>query len=152
MKYQDVLEKMKKFCAYQERSEHETERKLKALWVDAEQIATIIQTLKHENYLSENRFVELFVRSKVNQKRWGEKKIRQALAHHLIDSSIINREIEKIDAVIYRKNLEHIAEKKHHQLRDLPTEKRLFRLKSYMYLMGYDMQLLIEVAESYEKA
>ena len=73
MKHQDLLHKMKNFCAYQERAEHEVERKLKAMWVDPDQIAEIIDKLKNENYLNEERFVELFVRSKVNQKRWGEK-------------------------------------------------------------------------------
>jgi regulatory protein len=152
MKYEDLLHKMKNFCAYQERSEHEVERKLKAMWVDPDQIAEIIDKLKNENYLNEQRFVELFVRSKVNQKRWGEKKIRQALAHHLIKSSAITREILKIDDDQYRKNLIHIAEKKYRQLHDLPPDKRLLRLKSYMYMLGYDMPLIEEVIEPYEQA
>lgn len=143
---------MKNFCAYQERSEHEVERKLKAMWVDPDQIAEIIDKLKNENYLNEERFVELFVRSKVNQKRWGEKKIRQALAHHLIQSSAITREILKIDPEQYRKNLVYIAEKKYRQLHDLPPDKRLLRLKSYMYMLGYDMPLIEEVIEPYEQA
>ncbi|NCA86584.1 MAG: RecX family transcriptional regulator [Clostridia bacterium] len=151
MKYQDLLEKMKTFCAYQERSEHEVERRLKAMWVDSDKITGIIADLKNEDYLNEKRFLELFVRSKVNQKRWGEKKIRQALSHHFIEPAKINREIEKIDTDQYRKNLEYITGKKYHQLKDLPTERRLYRLKTYLYMMGYDMQLINEVAEPYEQ-
>jgi regulatory protein len=152
MKTRNVLEKMKSFCVYQERSEHEVERKLNAMRVDTEEIPEIIEMLKSENYLNEQRFVELFVRSKVNQKRWGEKKIRMALAHHQIDLPLINREIEKIDSDQYHENLEHIAEKKYLQLKDFPADKRLYRLKSYLYMLGYEMQLIDKVIENYERA
>ncbi len=152
MKTQDLLAKMKNFCAYQERSEHEVERKLKALWVEPDQITEIIETLKKEDYLDEQRFVELFVRSKVNQKRWGEKKIRFALAHHQIKSSAITLEILKIDAGQYRELLEQIAEKKHRLVEGLPAGKRFFRLKSYLYSLGYEMPLIEEVIEQYEHA
>jgi regulatory protein len=152
MNIRDVLEKMKSFCVYQERSEHEVERKLNAMSVDTEEIPEIIRILKSENYLNEQRFVELFVRSKVNQKRWGEKKIRMALAQHQIDSPLITKEIKNIDANQYHKNLEHIAEKKYHQLKDFPANKRLYRLKSYLYMLGYEMQLIDKVIENYERA
>jgi regulatory protein len=150
MKYQDLLEKMKTFCAYQERSEHEVERRLKSMWVSSDKITGIIAALKAEDFLNEKRFLEIFVKSKVNQKRWGEKKIRQALSHHRIEFSKINREIEKIDPDKYRENIEYISGKKYHQLKDLPTDKRLYRLKTYLYMMGYDMQLINEVVEPYE--
>ena len=70
-----VLNQLARYCAYQERCISEIKQKMKDLLVDESDYANYLTWLSENNYLNEARFVELYVRSKFNQKHWGRNKI-----------------------------------------------------------------------------
>ena len=53
-----ALEKLKSYCAYQERSHYEVEKKLNSLGFFYDQMDTVVGCLIEENFLNEQRFVE----------------------------------------------------------------------------------------------
>ena len=75
----EALEKLRYFCAYQERSEKQVLKKMNLILVPTEWQNEIISTLKADNYLNEDRFKKSFVKGKSTLKGWGPNKIQQHL-------------------------------------------------------------------------
>lgn len=70
-----VLNQLARYCAYQERCISEIKQKMKDLLVAETDQALYLSWLSENNYLNEARFVEIFVRSKFNQKIGVETKL-----------------------------------------------------------------------------
>jgi len=97
----DILSKLERYCAYQERSEVEVRKKLGSLAVSATMSDEVVRVLKEDDFLNEHRFAELYIRSKVKE-QWGKLKIRQGLYAKGIPAEIINEQMELIDEEKYQ--------------------------------------------------
>ena len=60
-----ALEKIKQYCAYQERCHSEVRNKLYGFGLNSEEIETIISTLIQENFLNEERFALAYAGGKL---------------------------------------------------------------------------------------
>ena len=87
-----------RYCAYQERCTQEVEHKLHTLGCPPRQISAYLHYLREEDFLKESRYAELFVRGKVNNNKWGPRKIEVALKAKKIDPTLIRHELEKFAA------------------------------------------------------
>ena len=76
---EDILEKIRYYCAYQERSRLQVLRKLKSLGCPEDEFPALLDMLAEGNYLNEARFVSQYVRSRASAKGWGPAKIALAL-------------------------------------------------------------------------
>ena len=65
-----------------------------------------------DNFINEERFAALFVRGKVNVKRWGLYKIREGLGAKGVSSAEIAKAIETIDREKYQENLNYLVQRK----------------------------------------
>ena len=72
---EEALQKLRQYCAYQERSHYEVQQKLYELGIRKAEHDEIISTLIEEDYLNEERFAIQFVGGKFRMKEWGRKKI-----------------------------------------------------------------------------
>ena len=87
-----------RYCAYQERCTQEVEHKLHTLGCPPRQISAYLHCLREEDFLKESRYAELFVRGKVNNNKWGPRKIEVVLKAKKVDPTLIRHELEKFDA------------------------------------------------------
>ena len=87
-----------RYCAYQERCTQEVEHKLHTLGCPPRQISAYLHYLREEDFLKESRYAELFVRGKVNNNKWGPRRIEVALKAKKVDPTLIRHELEKFDA------------------------------------------------------
>jgi regulatory protein len=71
----------------------ELSARLKKKWPEADGISTLVQQLAEENLVSDERFVESFLRSRV-QRLQGPLKIRAELRGKGIDESLISEALE----------------------------------------------------------
>ena len=74
-----LLLRIRKYCALRERSIKEVSKKLFELGVLEDKALLIIEKLKEEGFLNENRYVSAFARGKFRNKKWGRKKIEMEL-------------------------------------------------------------------------
>ena len=70
-----IKKKMEFYCAYQERCHSDVINKLNKLGVFGDEEDEYICYLIDENYLSETRYSEAYVRGKFNNNNWGRVKI-----------------------------------------------------------------------------
>lgn len=133
----EIIDKIRKYCAYQDRAESEVRQKLRTLEATPAEIEKIIVDLKKEKYLDEERFVESFVRGKVNAKKWGKEKIKAHLMAKGICTSLIEQYLTNVDQEKYQQNLQDNISKwlKTNQL-STETSPKLYRhllSKGYTY-------------------
>ncbi len=145
MTLQEALEKAERYCAFQERCTDDVYKKLLQWGLDAHDREKIIAQLRDENFLSDSRFAALYVRSKINQKRWGRIRIKMELARRHIDGGIINEALQKVDEDRYRENLQVLAQKKAGGLSEEDPEKREWKLRQYLYSKGYEADWIDEI-------
>ncbi len=96
----DILGRMERYCASQERSEADVRRKLASLAVSATLSDKVVKLLKEGDFLNETRFAEVFIQSKMKE-HWGKFKIRQGLYAKGIPPEVINEQMGRIDEEAY---------------------------------------------------
>ncbi len=108
---QMALERMRKYCDYQERCHRELRSKLLELKIYGMDLEEIMSTLIQEGYLNEVRFAIAFVSGKFRIKRWGRNKIIQELKKRDISDYCIESAIGQIDESEYNKTIRYQIEK-----------------------------------------
>ncbi len=139
-----ALDKMKNWCAYQERSQNEARQKLYEFKLESEQTEAIIIELISENYLNEERFAMAFASGKFRIKQWGRIKIKMALRQHKISDYCIKKALEGINEVEYEKTLIKVIEKKLNLTKGGDQRKRFYAVSNYAISRGFESDFVIE--------
>lgn len=147
--YLDALDKLRKYCAYQERCQQEVRDKLYSYGMNHEEVESAIVELIQENYLNEVRYAEAFVRGKYKIKRWGRNKIKQALKVKQVSDYCIKKGMKEIDPDLYYENLKYVLRVKMKTLKFKNEFERDYKLKQFLGSKGYEFDL-IECAISEE--
>ncbi len=114
----EVKQKIARYCAYQERSHYQVEKKLREMGMIPEAIDAVMLFLIKEGFLNEERFARAYVRGKFYQKQWGKQKIIQGLKQHQIHPNLIAKALCEIDEADYQETIKNLIEKKSRQLLD----------------------------------
>ncbi|HEU0063478.1 MAG TPA: regulatory protein RecX [Flavisolibacter sp.] len=148
---EQALQKVRQYCAYQERSHFEVQQKLWELGVYRSYHDEIISTLIEEDYLNESRFAKQYAGGKFRLKSWGRKKIYYGLKEKKVSDYNIKMALKEINEGDYLKTLNALADKKY---KELKGEQYLIRKKKTMdYLLqkGYESNLITEYFSGREK-
>ena len=140
----EVEQKLKRYCSYQDRCHNEVEKKLKEFDLIEEAKNKILFNLINENYLNESRFSENFVRGKFKIKNWGKIKIVQELKSRNISDLNIKRGLMEIDEVEYKNKLENIFNKKLSSLGNQSVINKKKKIFSYLSYRGWETNLIYE--------
>ena len=112
LEFSEIKSKLERYCAYQERSVYEVEKKIRTFTNQEAKIELLVSGLTKDGFLNQSRFVESFVQGKVNLKKWGKQKIRMGLIQHKISKELIDQGLKNIPKEKYDHNLSGLAEKK----------------------------------------
>lgn len=139
------LQKIKQYCAYQERCHAEVRDKLYSYGLHRKEVDEIISTLIQENYLNEERFAIHFAGGKFRMNKWGKNKIKQALKLRQVSEYCIKKALKGIDTSDYNKTLQKLTEQK---MKTLKSEKNIFikkkKLQDFLLMKGYESGLVSE--------
>jgi regulatory protein len=145
---EQALQKLRQYCAYQERSHHEVQQKLYELGIRKAEHDEIISTLIEEDYLNEERFASQYVGGKFRMKDWGRKKIYYALKEKRVSEYNIKKALQQIDEDAYLEVLRELAEKKYESLKDEQHLVRKRKTIDYMLQKGYEPDLVMATVNS----
>lgn len=141
--YEEVLNKLLKFCAYQERSTFEVKLKAEKLGANNVDVESLLSFLKDENFINEERFAHHFVQGKVSIKKWGKYKLIEGLRQKGVGSSVIDNVINELDKDTIKQNIRYWLNRK------LPIDKtnRDEKSKLYRFLMtkGFEHSEVMEI-------
>ena len=145
-----VLDKMAKYCAYQERCVKEVRDKLKTFDIAEEDKTKILDYLLDNRFVNDERYAKAFVRGKVNQSGWGVNKIRFHLIQKGIDKDIIDEALGQTDEEAYRQRLIEILKTKAKTVKaDSDFEKKR-KLAAYAMQKGFEGPLVWEVVKEFD--
>ena len=140
-----VLDKMAKYCAYQERCVKDVKDKLKTFDIPQESKDEILDYLLDNRFVNDERFARSFVRGKLNQSGWGVNKIRFHLMKKGIDKDMIDEALGQTDEEVYRQRLIDILKTKTKTIKaDSDFEKKR-KLAAYAMQKGFEGALVWEV-------
>ena len=126
-------DKVRKYCSFQDRCIQEVRYKMRQLKMSTREAESLLKELLEEKFVDEDRFVESFIRGKININRWGKQKIRFELQMRGIDTQLISEKMSEIDEETYQSNIDYLVRNWYH---DNPTGDRVKLLK-FMYSKGY---------------
>ena len=141
----DVLDKMAKYCAYQERCVKDVVEKLKSFDLPQSEKDLILNYLVENRFVNDERFAKSFVRGKINQSGWGLNKIRFHLMQKGIDKEIINEAIGNTDEEVYRQRLVEILQVKSKSIKSESDFEKKRKLAAYAIQRGFEASLVWEV-------
>ena len=118
---QSALPKAEKFCAYQERSIYEVKQKLDRLGLSPSIQKKIIEILIEKDFINEDRYCELFIRSKINQNGWGPYKITQEIKKRQISDELIQKYMEKFPVEKHDEILDKLISSKMRTIKEAET-------------------------------
>ncbi len=138
-----ALEKIRHYCAYQERCHYEVREKLYSFGLYKDEVELLLSQLIGEKYLDEERYAIAFAGGKFRIKHWGRVKIKYALKQNKLSDYCIKKALNSIDEDEYEKVLKTLLEAK---LKTLKSEKNLYirnrKLQSYLMQKGFEADLI----------
>ena len=146
---EQALQKIKKFCAYQDRCHAEVRSRLLSYKVYGDTLEEIIAELVREDYLNEERFSRSFVRGKFRMKGWGRNKIQRELKTREISDYCIRKGMSEIDEEEYRQTLLRIlqryADANVKGKDEFTTVKKMYE---HAFRKGFETEIISEIIQS----
>lgn len=139
---EQALQKLKHYCAYQERSHSEIRDKLFNLGVWKKDHDAIIATLIEENYLNEERFAIAFAGGKFRMKQWGRVRIKYELKQRQVSDYSIRKALRQIEEPVYLQTLQQLATSKYALLKGDQYLVRKKKTIDYLIQKGYEPELV----------
>lgn len=147
----EALQKLERFCAYQERCHDEVVSKLYSLKMTSEEIDSIVVQLIENNFLNETRFACSFARGKHRIKNWGKIRITNELKQRNISSTNINLALKEISTEEYAENFENLSERSWNNIQEKNILKKRKKFCDYMLRRGYESNLIYEKVKELEQ-
>lgn len=141
---EQALQKLKHYCAYQERSHAEVKDRLYQYGLNKSETENIISTLIEEDYLNEERFAKSYVRGKFNTKQWGRVKIQHSLKQKQVSTYNQKIGMKEIDEAEYLKVLDELTEKKWNSIKGEGVNRfvKLSKTTDYLLQKGFESNLI----------
>ncbi|MGZ3899590.1 MAG: regulatory protein RecX [Bacteroidia bacterium] len=139
-----ALEKMKNWCAYQERSQNEVRQKLFEYRLEQDVVESIIAELINEKFLDEERFAMAYAGGKFRIKHWGRNKIKLGLKQHKVSDYCIKKALQSINGEAYEEVIKKVIEKKIRLTKTSDDRKKYYTVLNYAVSRGFESDLVIE--------
>ena len=139
-----VLKKMRRYCAYRERSHKEVRSKLIDLKVYGINLERVMAQLIEEDFLNELRYAQSYVSGKFRINKWGKRKILNGLKSQFISPYCIRKAMLEIDDSEYIDTLYQLLCKKMRQYDKEDQFVAKNKLIKYATGRGYSYEVIKE--------
>ena len=129
-----IYSKILKLLKTRDRSEKEILEYLEKSGVASSDSAFFIERRRSSKLISDVRFAESKIRSRIYNQHWGEERIKLELAEFGISSEIIEDEISKIEESVWLENCERLIERNRINKK---KQSEVYKLKKKLFQMGY---------------
>ena len=140
-----VLDKMAKYCAYQERCVKDVTDKLTTFDLPEKDRHEILNYLIENRFVNDERFAYCFVKGKINQSGWGLNKIRFHLIQKGIAKDLIDKALQSFDQEAYRQRLVEVLKTKSKTVKAANEFEKKRKLAAYAMQKGFEANLVWEV-------
>ncbi len=140
----ELLTRLQRYCAYQDRCHLEVRRKLLDLGARGDEVEEIIAELITDKFLDEERFARSFARGRFRHKQWGRLRITRELQQRQVGDYCIRKAMEEIDPGEYLAALEQLIRKKDEQEKEQDPFLRRQRVAAFAIRRGFEPEQVWE--------
>ncbi len=137
-----ALQKLQKYCAYQDRCHQEVRSKLISLGIYGDDLENIIVLLIEDNFLNEERFAQSYARGKFRMKKWGRVRIKRELKQRKVSDYCIRKGMAEIEEDQYLSTLIEILQKRQAQFEHLTAFEVRKKMADHAIRRGYEVPLV----------
>ena len=149
MEREIAMKRAASFCAESERNVAEVERKLRKWGVDDDDIDSIIDRLKSDDFLNEERYCRAYINDRFKLNHWGKVKIRYELGKRDVDRQYIDAALADIDDDEYIEVLKEVVEAKRRTLKDTDTYSASAKILRYALTRGFESDIVSKVIKDF---
>ena len=143
----NALLRVAALCAASEQAEGDIRHKLATWGLAAHDVESIIAKLKHDNYLSEERFAHAFCRDKFELNRWGRIKIAFMMRSKGVAHDAIEAALQEIDEEEYRAVLEKLLADKWREVKGKDWQPAKAALLRFAAGRGFEPEVVYRAVE-----
>lgn len=140
-----IIQKARKYCDYQERSQQELRDKLYEWGLHKQDVESAIAAMIVEGYMNEERFAVAFAGGKFRIKNWGRIKIKLVLKQKKVSEYCIRKALNQIDEKDYKKTLDKIISAYAKKISEKNPLKRNYKIAQHAIGKGYEPELVWEL-------
>ncbi|MBQ8759971.1 MAG: regulatory protein RecX [Bacteroidales bacterium] len=145
MDREEALKKLLHYCNYQDRCEKEIVTKLNSFELEESDKRFVLEFLREEGFVNDERYCRSYVKSKLNLKKWGVNKIKLSLIAKGVGKEIIDAVLSEIDRDSYKEELVNLLRNK--KIEESDPYKRRAKLIRYAMSKGYSYSEIIEAID-----
>lgn len=131
------LQRLQALCAKSEHCEYELREKMKRWEISPEKAGEIIEKLRSDGFIDDERFARAYALDKLRYNQWGREKIRFMLRGMRIPSAAVEYGLGEIDDDEYEEIKRKLIEKKEREIKDTNPYVRKAKLQRFLYSRGF---------------
>ena len=143
--FERYLSKAQAYCSRAEKCESDVRTYLYKQHVDSETIEKIVDSLRDDKFVDNERYARAFVSDAFKFNKWGRLKIRQALLAKGISDKIMAEPLSEIDETEYMSLLESLVQSKLKSVRGDDEYKVKASVFRFAYSRGFEPELVEKV-------
>lgn len=140
----EAAARIRRYCAYQERSHQEVRDKLFEYGLTPDQVNELLSLMISDGFLNEERFAKAFAGGKFRMMKWGKLKIERELEQRRLTPRCIAAGLKEIDDSDYKKVLRELIAKKLKQTTDKNPFVRRNKVARAIMSKGFEPELVWE--------
>ena len=141
---EQALQKLRHYCAYQERCHSEVKEKLYSFGLRKQEVEESVSVLIEENYLNEERFAIQYAGGRFRMKQWGRVKIQYELKQKQVSAFCIKKALAQLDETDYQLTLTRLAQEKWNAIKGEGVNQfvKMSKTTDYLLQKGYESELI----------
>lgn len=147
LSYEQALHRLASYCSRTERCVWDIRRKMDEWEIPSGQQNQIIQQLRKEKFIDEERYCKAFVNDKAKYNRWGINRIRFELKKKQIPESLIREALKNLDPEENRDRLRLLIEQKRKTVKgknEWEIRQKLMRFAANRGFSQEDIEIILE--------
>ncbi len=138
----EAFNKMAQLCSRSEQCSADIRKKIAAFDIVQEVVEEIIEKLKSEKFLDDERYVQAYISDKIRLNKWGRIKMRYYLKAKGLPDAVIEKGLREIDAEQYKKVLLVTMKEKAKKLKGDDKYEKTGQIIRFAQSRGFEPEII----------
>jgi regulatory protein len=139
---QEIFARMAALCSRSEQCSTDIHKKITAAGLNSDEADEIIEKLKAEKFIDDERYISSYVSDKFKFNKWGKVKIRHYLIMKRLPDELIQTGLEEIDAGKYHETLIKTLKEKARKVKKKNKFEKMGQLIRFAQNRGFEPEII----------
>ncbi|MEE4284657.1 MAG: regulatory protein RecX [Mariniphaga sp.] len=139
---QEIFARMAALCSRSEQCSTDIHKKITAAGLSNEEADEIIEKLKAEKFIDDERYIRSYVSDKFKFNKWGKVKIRHYLKMKGLPDTLIQNGLDEIDSEKYREVLIKTLKERARKVKKKNKFEKMGQLIRFAQNRGFEPEII----------